>query len=306
MQETVSTNRQAYIGGSDIAIIMGISPFKTRWQLLREKAGLDPIEEVTNKYIEYGNAMEGKIRNYISDITGLDFVEGKGEEEGDPIGFREHTDGESEETVVEIKTTGGNVDRNVYLVQLLWYMHRRGKDKGILGVYARPEDFREKFEPWRLDVTFVTWDEENWELLEKIKAEVDKFILDLKALKENPDMTEQDLLPSEVSNMTEKILALESRLSEIKAEETRIKEEKAKLFDKMVEFNVKKWETPNGYLITRVDPIPPSMKQEKVFDTARFKQDNPELYSQYEEVVDKPVSGRAGYVKITPPKEGKK
>ena len=37
----VAEGRDKYIGGSDIPVIMGLSPFKTRWQLLLEKAGLE-------------------------------------------------------------------------------------------------------------------------------------------------------------------------------------------------------------------------------------------------------------------------
>ena len=36
--DTVRDERWRYIGGSDIPAIMGISPFKTRFQLLQEKA----------------------------------------------------------------------------------------------------------------------------------------------------------------------------------------------------------------------------------------------------------------------------
>ena len=40
MEFDVTIDRDKYIGGSDIPIIMGISSFKTRWDLLLEKAGL--------------------------------------------------------------------------------------------------------------------------------------------------------------------------------------------------------------------------------------------------------------------------
>ena len=55
MQQTVSKNREKYIGGSDVPIIMNISQFKTRYQLLLEKA----LIANNNKSIlnsKYGNA----------------------------------------------------------------------------------------------------------------------------------------------------------------------------------------------------------------------------------------------------------
>ena len=51
----VLINRDKYIGGSDISAIMGISPFKTRWEVLQEKAGLLESEFTGNKYTEYGD-----------------------------------------------------------------------------------------------------------------------------------------------------------------------------------------------------------------------------------------------------------
>lgn len=38
MQETVKQDRDKYIGGSDIPVIMNLSPYKTRFDLLLEKA----------------------------------------------------------------------------------------------------------------------------------------------------------------------------------------------------------------------------------------------------------------------------
>ena len=42
MQETVKQDRDKYIGGSDIPVIMNLSPFKSRFDLLLEKAGYRP------------------------------------------------------------------------------------------------------------------------------------------------------------------------------------------------------------------------------------------------------------------------
>ena len=40
MQASVKQDRDKFIGGSDIPIIMELSPFKSRYDLLLEKAGL--------------------------------------------------------------------------------------------------------------------------------------------------------------------------------------------------------------------------------------------------------------------------
>ena len=77
MQKSVEEDRNLYLGGSDVPIIMGLSPFKTYYQLLKEKVGIEQPEKVENPYIDYGNVMEGKIRDYINSLTSSQFVEDK-------------------------------------------------------------------------------------------------------------------------------------------------------------------------------------------------------------------------------------
>lgn len=304
MQDTVKVNRNRYLGGSDIPILMGISPFKKRWTLLQEKAGIIKDEFEGNEFTEYGNKMEGKIRDFINAEYCPDdpFVEGCHTMEHDPIGFREHTDGENALAVLEIKTTGGNVDHEVYLVQLLWYMHQCGRGYGCLAIYHRPDDMSEEFDPERLELINVIASK-NHDLYLKIFDEIDRFMGDLLLLKDNPFLSEEDLLPKELVDVAKNVAVMEQRLAELKEEEGRIKADKQKLFDAMMKSNVKSWRTINGVLVTRVDPIAPSVKEVVVFNEEKFKAEHAELYGEYREIVQKKSSGRAGYVRITLPKE---
>ena len=101
--QAVTVDREKYIGGSDIPIIMEISPFKTRFDLLLEKAQLKENTFLGNEYTEFGNELEAKIRNYINiqKLSKKPYVEDK-KIVGD---IRCHTDGFNGETVLEIKTT---------------------------------------------------------------------------------------------------------------------------------------------------------------------------------------------------------
>ena len=101
----VSEDRSKYIGGSDIAVIMGISTFKRRWDLLLEKAGLKEDNFPGNLFTEYGHIMEPKIRDYINQSEEVAFVPSR-VVNGD---IRCHTDGFNGECVLEVKTTS-----NVY------------------------------------------------------------------------------------------------------------------------------------------------------------------------------------------------
>ena len=209
--QNVKVDRDKYIGGSDIPIIMNISPFKTRWELLQEKAGLIENEFNGNQYTEYGNVLEPKIRDYLNEFQKDKFVEGK-----DIIGdIRCHTDGINKTTVLEIKTTSqihDNLDDyKYYLVQLLFYMKYTKRKKGILAIYQRPDDFNELFDSNRL-TTYDINIKDYKNLIEEIDLAVDDFRNDLRRIKENPFMTETDLEPTESIEKINELKEVEKKL----------------------------------------------------------------------------------------------
>lgn len=308
MQETVKQNRDKYIGGSDIPIIMNLSPFKSRFDLLLEKAGYKEDSFEGNVYTEYGNKLEPKIRDHINslrEITLSDpFVEGKHirEAEADEIiGVRIHTDGENDNAILEIKTTSQIHDKvedyKIYLVQLLFYMVNTGKARGLLAVYERPEDLSEEFDPSHLQTFYISL-EDYTELCSEIGEACERFIEDLQKVKDNPFITEEELLPTEITDITARIVAFESQLDYLKSIEKKIKEDKARLKDAMQACGVKSWTTPQGYKITLIPDG--EDKAEKKFNPDKLKEADPDTYNKYLE--DTIVKGRSGYVKITAPK----
>ena len=306
MQETVKQDRDRYIGGSDIPIIMNLSPFKSRYDLLLEKAGYKEDTFTGNAFTEYGNIMEEKIRNYINEERGLLFREGKKVIEAEPIGYRAHTDGETEDAILEIKTTSEIHETlgeyKIYLVQLLFYMLIEEKDHGILAVYERPEDLSTTFDASRLHVYEVNAPE--WLDLAKDVTEAQKrFIEDLQKVKENPFIEEAELLPAEIPEIANRILAFEYQLRLMKEAEEKIKKDKARLYAAMEAAGVKSWKTPNGYKITLVAPGQTKVEEVTSFDVESFKKDHSKLYEKYTKTEKKIKAGRAGYVQITAPKE---
>ena len=296
--QAVTIDRDKYIGGSDIPIIMGVSPFKTRFDLLLEKAGLKEDDFTGNEYTEYGNVLEPKIREHLNQINdGLDFEEYK-KVNGD---IRCHLDGYNGHEVLEIKTTSqihkDVNDYKVYLVQLLFYMENVKCENGLLAVYERPDDFNEEFDSKRL-TTYSINIHDYKELLEQINKAVDQFRIDLAKVKESPLITEEELLPVNLTELSNKVVALENQLAEMRKIEAQAKELKAQLKAAMENNNIKKWETPNGVKITLV--ADGEDKIVKKFNEKLFKDNNLDLWDEYsEEVVQK---GKAGYVKITLPK----
>ena len=301
MEYDVTIDRDKYIGGSDVPIIMGISSFKTRWELLQEKAGLKENTFTGTKYTEYGNVMEPQIRDYINRNLKKKFKPSQ-IINGD---IRCNTDGFNGSCVLEIKTTSHIYeevnDYKVYLVQLLLYMQENGVKKGKLAVYSRPKDLSTVFNADLLTVYDIDIKEYKT-LLDEVNTEIFKFKADLERLRNDPFLVEQDFQPTELVSISNKVVEIENRMAELKALETEQKKVKQALFEAMSKYNVKSWETPNGIKITRVDAIEGITKTVTEFDEKTFKAENEGLYAMYLHNVEKKKSGKAGYVKITMPK----
>lgn len=311
MQETIRVDRWRYVGGSDVPAIMNISSFKTRWELLQEKAQLTEDSFIGNVYTEYGNIMEPKIREWVNDNRNFGFIEGRHYDEDKH--FRVHTDGEDEvrETVLEVKTTSeiyeSLTDYKTYLVQLLFNMYVAGFDNGLLAVYARPEDFNEELDPDRLQLFTVKMSDHK-DLMKEILTAVDRFQIDTTRLREDPLLNEEDFIPKDLVLLSNAYLALEETLetyNKIKAQADLYKE---KLFEFMRDEGVKTWRTPRGTLITRIDEIPAHMETVEELDMKSLKRDLPELfksdfYGGYMVTKEAQKPGRKGYVKTTKAKE---
>lgn len=263
MQDSVKQDRDKYIGGSDIPIIMRLSPYKSRYDLLLEKAGYKEDTFEGNIYTEYGNSMEPKIREFInSEILkpkSAPFMEGKHvrEARGDEIiGVRIHTDGERETNlggeILEIKTTSKLYDTledyKLYLVQLLFYMVNTGAHYGRLAVYERPEDLSEELDPDRLQIWAIEANE-YLDLIEEIRRALDLFLEDLKKVKANPFIKEEELTPQEIPDLVNLIVSLSQNKNKIAYEIDTYKSSLYKALDSMLRKEIR---TPNGDIVSIV------------------------------------------------------
>lgn len=286
----VTENRNIYVGGSDMPVILGISKYKTQYELAREKTGIEKREFINNPYILFGNKLEPKIREYINAVNGTSFIVDTYIDEERAI--RSNVDGIDKEhnILLEIKTHGKNYDQRVYEVQMQLYMAQIGCEVGWLALYERPEDFDTEFDADRLVIKEIERDEE---YIQKILSAIETFWIRCEYLKENPSMTEEEYFSQgteldaqliELKNIAPKLLQMKAQVKEF---EKREKELKEKFYDSMTENDVKKIETP-FIVLTRVLPT-----KAKTFDKKLFEQEHPELYEQYIKEVDK-----KGYIKI--------
>ena len=295
----VSQDRDKYIGGSDIPAILGISKFTTRWQLLLEKAGIAKRDFSGNRYTEYGHVIEPQIRDHINLVYNTNFYPNRVIDDD----IRYHSDGFDGECVLEVKSTSdiySSADNyKVYLVQLLFGMYMNDVEKGILAVYERPDDFDPVFDPGRLQV-FEIFAEQYSTLTYHVLGEIDKFRVDVERLKENPLLSEEDFLPAgNLVTLADKVAKFENQLAALREIENQCKEAKKQLYNEMVKRGVKSWSMPNGTKITMVAETPAGTKTITEFDSEAFKAENPSIFQKYLKKVEKKVSGKAGYVRIT-------
>ena len=63
--------RRSGIGGSDVPVLMGKSPYRSICQLWEEKTGKAPVEEKGNEFTYWGTVMEPILRKEFTKRTGL-------------------------------------------------------------------------------------------------------------------------------------------------------------------------------------------------------------------------------------------
>lgn len=283
----VTKNRDIYVGGSDVATILGLNKYKTQFELAKEKVGIVKNEFKGNEYTEYGNILEPQIREYINAINETKF---KPDTRIDnEKGIRSNTDGFDKENqlILEIKTHGKNPTLKVYEAQMQLYMYQFDVPYGWLALYERPDNFDTEFDSDRLKINLVERDDE---YIQKILDAIETFWIRCEYLKDNPEMTEQEYLSigqNELAMVAKQIEKLELQLANFKEIEKQHKEMKKKLYDLMDEYDIKKWETDN-IVITRVLP-----STRESIDSKKLKAEKPEIFESF-----KKVSNVAGSVRI--------
>lgn len=296
-KDTVTKDRDKFIGGSDLAGIMGLSPFVDRWTLLQQKAGLKERDFFGNEYTRYGDELEPVIRNYINETYCRDF-EPAVKVDGD---LRGNCDGIDEGGPLEIKTTSHISDTldgyKGYLVQILFYMKIFNVQHAMLAVYHRNEDFSTDFDPSRLQVIPIDI-KDHLDTMDEVEQAIEMFRKDLNELKENPLLCEEDFMPNEIVEVTNKIMELENQLAAYKQMENQLKEFKSKLKVAMEEYGIKTWRL---YDNTKITLVPDGEDKEvEEIDLKALQKDHPELFVEGSKYVKRTFKrGRSGYIRIT-------
>ncbi|MEA0565137.1 YqaJ viral recombinase family protein [Lysinibacillus irui] len=289
--KNVIENRRAFVGGSDVPIILGLSKYKSQFELAKEKTGLVPTVFDSNEYTVYGQVIEPQIRDYINIINETNF-------KPDTVinkerNIRGNCDGADydESLLLEIKSHGKNPTMEVYKVQMQLYMNEFNLAAGWLALYERPDNFDAEFDPERLKIEVVHRDDVQ---INEILQAIELFWKRCEALKRQPEMTEAEYYSitleekNEIAIVAGEVEKFELQIQSYKEIESQYKVMKDKLYQLMMDHKVKSFET-DRCTITLVLPT-----ESTSIDTKALRESHPRIAKKFEKVTPK-----KGYTKVS-------
>lgn len=299
---SVSDDRDKYIGGSDIAQIKNIT---SAMRVVREK--LKPQREFVSIYTEFGNIAEGLILDYYSNMTsggdrGFDKLDNVIVKREEGLDFRGNLDGYDPSTgsVVEIKTLGEKYFNSevefkkkleAYSIQNAFYQTLvEGSKSGWIVVMPRPDYLIDKpFEDWTyqelVDRKIEVEEVIVADLLSQVKAE--PVYLDDHKVELERRIALFDKAYAQITNATADsdsgVQALLEEYAELNADKAVIDNRLDEIKDLIAEkFNdTQVWEVGESQITFTPDKV----VVRKSFDSKLFAKDNPSLYQKY--VVEK-------------------
>ncbi|WP_333880326.1 YqaJ viral recombinase family protein [Lysinibacillus capsici] len=289
--KNVIENRSVFVGGSDVPIILGLSKYKSQFELAKEKTGLVPTVFEGNEYTVYGQTMEPQIRDYINVINETNFkpetVINK------ERNIRGNCDGADfdESLLLEIKSHGKNPTMDVYKVQMQLYMNEFNLAAGWLALYERPDNFDAEFDPERLKIEVVHRDDVQ---INEILQAIELFWKRCEALKRQPDMSEAEYYSitleekNEIAIVASEVEKFELQIQSFKETESQYKAMKDKLYQLMMDHKVKSFET-DRCIITLVLPT-----EATSIDTKALRESHPRIAKKFEK-----TSPKKGYTKVS-------
>jgi putative phage-type endonuclease len=279
---------QTGIGGSEVATILGINPYKSKFLLWLEKTGQTPREDVNNQFVEWGNLLEPIIREKFKAETGFKVYQNNFVLVHDTHEFMvANLDGEVQDPafsgrgVLEIKTASERKKKDWemgvpihYLAQIQHYLAVTGYEYAYCAVLIGGNTFKYFFIE-RDDYIIDKIISAELEFTEMVKKRIPPEISGSKTESEwlqatFPDAVDEEMMLSPDIEM----LALEyhTLADEVKAQTKRLDEIKNQI--KLI---------GKEYKTLKSDHIKISMPtiNKVLFDSKRFSQEYPDLYAQY-------------------------
>jgi len=284
-------DRTKGIGGSDVAAICGVSPWKTPLQIYLEKIG-EAAGSPDNPAMAYGRMVEPVILQWYEQYTGQTVaVPGPLQHPRYPY-LIAHLDGLTPDRVIEIKTARSSADWGdpgtdqipvYYQTQVQFYMMMAGRSITDLPVSfhgTAPEIYtiREDAEIQKMLLEMCI---KFWESVQKRHAPAAVNAADITALYGGKSMAAQVLASAEVEAAVQSYIGLQKQAKSLEVEQEAFKFQILQALgeaDTLIGLN-------GAPLCTWK-----KSKDSTKFNEKQFQAEQPELFRQY--LVDKPGSRR--------------
>ena len=279
---------QKGIGGSDVATILGLNPYKSVFSLWLEKTGQTEKTKLENEHIEWGNILEPVIRSKFASATGFEVKENPFVLQHDTYEFMvANIDGEvfdpemNEWGVLEIKTAGERMKNDWidgiphhYMLQIQHYLAVMDYNYAYVACLIGGNHFK-YFKIERDDYVIdkvISAEREFMRLVEeKIAPEITGHGSDSTWLSEKYPTDNQ-----ETAELSPDLEVLALRYGEIQAK-TKAFQEEADYIKNRIKLEAKEYKVleSQGVKISM-----PTVKKIS-FDSKTFASDYPDLYEQY-------------------------
>lgn len=281
--------KQKGLGGSDVATILGLNPYKTPFTLWLEKTGQIEPPVLNNEYIEWGNILEPVIREKFAKETGFEVYENHWVMLHETHDFMvANIDGEvidpqfaGEKGVLEIKTAGErmrdqweNGPPHHYMLQLQHYLAVLDYSYGYIAVLIGGSTFK-----------YYLVERDDYVIDNLIQAEMDfmQMVEDRVAPEISGHKADSDYLAETFPEDNGEIGELNNAL-EINAlnyfslqQQIKVLQEEADYLKNLIKLEMK------DFRILKSDNIRVNMPTIKKvsFNAKEFEKDHPELYEKY-------------------------
>lgn len=289
----VKTNRHEYIGGSDIAAIMGLSRWKTPLKLWLEKTQKTPAPDLSdNEAVELGTELEDFVAKKFSRLTGKAVRRSPKMYQHPQYQYmRAHIDrlATGSDELLECKTCSafklqeweGDKIPQEYILQVIWYLGITGRKRAWIACLIGGQKFVYKS---------VDFDSELFELMvDAAKNFWNCVLTDTPPMIVSDDNdTMKNLYPTANDNIVDLTSAPEAeetinrnikKLEELKKTISSLSLERDK-----VEAKLKDVIGENGGLSTSKWKATWKNQSTKRFDSKAFRDANPDLYAKFETV----------------------
>lgn len=282
--------QQQGIGGSEVASILNVNKWKSRFNLWTEKVGQSVPEPIDNEFVEWGNILEPSIRAKFAKETGFKTNKCNFVLQHDEFDWMiANIDGEYKDPskkgkgVLEIKTTAewnksewdGNHVPVAYMAQMQHYLAVTGYGYGAFAVLIGGNKYKQ---------FFVDRDEELIELI--IQAEQAFMDAVAKGEYDQPlggSASESQWLANQYPNSIDEEMSIPPTIEQLALEYNEIQEQQKQLKERaeeiknQVRFEGKEFAVLKG---ARVKISMPTITK-TLFDSKKFAQDHADLYEQY-------------------------